>query len=41
MERISDAAATAPILDLQGGEHPLQELWRERVGVVGFLRHFG
>ncbi len=39
--RIEERAASVRIRDLHGGEHALQELWRERPVVLVFLRHFG
>ncbi len=29
------------VLDLEGGEMPLGELWAERTVVLVFLRHYG
>ena len=40
-ERIPEPAARARILDLDGREHELQELWKERPVVLAFVRHFG
>lgn len=41
MDRVTEDVASSTVLDLQGAEHPLAELWRERTGVLVFLRHFG
>ena len=41
MDQIPDAAARIRILDLDGGEHELRELWAERPVLLVFLRHFG
>lgn len=41
MEKISEAAAHAKLRDLDGGEHELQETWRDKPCVLAFLRHFG
>jgi hypothetical protein len=38
---IPETAARARILDPDGREHELQELWAERPVVLVFLRHFG
>jgi hypothetical protein len=38
---VAERAAAALILDLDGGEHRLDELWKERPVVLVFLRHFG
>jgi len=34
-------ARSATVVDLEGGEHRLEELWRDRPVVLVFLRHFG
>jgi hypothetical protein len=39
--KIDAAAARATVLDLDGGVHELQELWRDKETVLVFLRHFG
>jgi hypothetical protein len=39
--RIDEEAARVRVRDLEGGEHELQELWRDRPVVLVFLRHFG
>ena len=41
LDRLTEAVASATVLDLQGAEHPLAELWHQRTGVLVFLRHFG
>lgn len=41
MEQVPEAVATARLQDTAGREHELRELWRERTGVLVFLRHFG
>jgi hypothetical protein len=38
---IPDDAAHARILDLDGREHELRELWAERPVLLVLLRHFG
>ncbi len=40
-DRIPADAARAQLLDLDGGEHTLAELWTDRPVVLVFLRHFG
>jgi hypothetical protein len=40
-DRIPDAAAHARILDLDGREHELNELWAARPALLVFVRHFG
>lgn len=40
-EPIPAEAARAQLLDLDGSEHTLTELWRDRPVVLVFLRHFG
>jgi hypothetical protein len=40
-ERIPEPAARARILDLDGQEHELRELWAQRPVVLVFVRHFG
>lgn len=34
-------ATRARLLDLDGAEHTLAELWKDRPVVLVFLRHFG
>ncbi len=41
MDTVPAAAADAIVKDLDGGEHRLAELWRDRPVVLAFLRHFG
>ena len=41
MDQIDSAAAEAKVLDLDGKEHALRELWAGRTAVLVFLRHFG
>jgi hypothetical protein len=41
LETIPPDAAHARILDPDGREHQLQELWAERPVVLVFVRHFG
>jgi len=41
MEKLPEAAAHAKIRDLDGAEHELEELWRDKPVVLVFLRHFG
>ena len=41
MDRIDDGAAASRVRDLDGQEHELRELWRERTAVLVFVRHFG
>lgn len=41
MSRVPEAAARARVRDPEGGEHALEELWRDRTAVAVFLRHFG
>jgi len=36
-----DEVGRARLLDLDGAEHTLAELWRDRPVVLVFLRHFG
>jgi len=40
-DRIPAEAARAELLDLEGAEHTLAELWKARPVVLVFLRHFG
>lgn len=40
-DRIPAEAARAELLDLEGGEHTLAQLWKEQPAVLVFLRHFG
>lgn len=40
-EPIPAEAAGAQLLGLDGSQHTLTELWRERPVVLVFLRHFG
>jgi hypothetical protein len=40
-ERIPEPAARARILDLDGQQHELRELWAQRPVVLVFVRHFG
>jgi hypothetical protein len=41
MAKIPAAAAQAVVRDLDGGEHPLSELWAKQPVVLAFVRHFG
>lgn len=41
MRKVPDEAARAVIRDLDGHEHELGELWKDRTVVLVFLRHFG
>ena len=41
METMAPEAARSLVKDLEGKEHPLEELWRDRTAVLAFLRHFG
>jgi hypothetical protein len=41
MARLPDDLAALPVLDLDGRSLALGDLWRERVAVIVFLRHYG
>jgi len=41
MDPIGDATGSLLVRDLDGQEHELRELWRERTAVLVFVRHFG
>ncbi len=40
-DQVPNEAARARLLDLDGAEHVLSELWSERPVVLVLLRHFG
>ena len=39
--KIAAEAASATVVDLDGGVHELRELWQDETAVLVFLRHFG
>ena len=41
MNRVSEVAAHAKIIDMDGQEHDLMETWARRPAVLAFVRHFG
>lgn len=39
--RVSHGLSNARVLDANGGEHRLSELWESRPVVLALIRHFG
>ena len=41
MEHVTDELADARVKDLDGNEHRLGDLWKQRPALLLFVRHFG